>query len=67
MLGNAIRVWNENGNDFTIARYCDVPVGYLHKECPMCQQSRLTGAIVCLPNGSQVIPSADDSDPSILC
>ncbi len=61
------KIWNEERDDFRILRYEPLPVGFVSMPCAKCGATKLSGAIIGLPDGKPVIPSADTADPNIVC
>jgi len=62
------RIWNDDSeSNFKVGRLTRVPVGFKNRPCLKCGKASLSGAIICTPDGTPVIESADDDDPNILC
>lgn len=62
------RIWNENGDKYKALRIVPLPRGYHGVgHCLQCQSHNLVGAIIGHEDGSSVIDSSDEDDPSLLC
>ena len=63
------RIWDKSGEGFGVQEFCDLPIGYRTsaRTCPRCGSERISGAIIVDHNFAKVVPSADGTDPNVVC
>ena len=62
------RIWDERGDKYIVLRIVALPQGYCGpSRCLQCPSYNLVGAIIGYEDGSPVIDSSDEDDPSLLC